>query len=368
MNIKKLFALLLASLLLLSLVSCAAPQGTETTTADNTPEEPEEEEPTTPPPTDNNGDGSGDTPQTPVILGTEENPAYMLEDTLSVTLTAGQVYYIGVKNPIGQRIYIENSNAVISCNGVDYTAENGTVEMIVAAGENADSRQGLIFTLKAADGAAAEFLVHIEAPLGSMGNPYALTSLDDLHVALAKDEVLYYKWTATDSGTFQALCSEESSNIILTADSRTTGDSNGMEVQEITVLKGDEILIAIGTNGAVISEGFDLSFAFVTADPSTVFTYTVKAFDSTLNGIANVTIEIRSAVDNTLITNLETDESGSAVYSAVWSDCYAKIIVPDGYQLVNDNDEDATNNDISDFKLGSGEFGNVIAIFSLYQA
>lgn len=367
MKMKKLLALLLASLLLLALVACGEPIETETTTAGNEPETPEDEDPTPNPDDNKDPDLNEDTTPTPVILGTEENPAYILENSLTVTLEAGQVYYVGLKNPSGQRVYIENANAVISCNGTDYTAVDGMVEMVLGATENADSRQGLVFTVKAANGAAAEFVLHIEAPLGSMGNPYALEAFDAMHVTLAKDEVLYYKWTATNNGTFRVLSSETKSNIVLTCESRTTGDSNGSESIEITALKGTEILIALGTNGAVIEEGFDVSFAFEEADPNTLFTYTVKIFDSTFEGLSGVTVELRSLSDNTLITTLTTDENGSATYSSVWCDCYAKIIVPDGYTLVSDNDEDSTNDDIATFKLGSGEFGTVIATFSLYQ-
>ncbi|MBQ9785148.1 MAG: hypothetical protein IJW29_06575 [Clostridia bacterium] len=344
---------LILSLILALSASCMTscntgdtPDGKSTTTT-------KDEGTTTPPPAEPD--------MTP---GSIDNPTYMGEGPLSVTVEAGKTYHIAVKNPGGQTITIASPNACITYNNTTYEAIDGVLTLVLNA-ESGDGRVAAILGISAKDGAAATFEVQIEAPLGSMGNPIVLSNLDDLHVAVQKDSSVYYQWTATENGDFYVNCNNVKSNIVLNVDNRTTGESNGAVTSSIGLEKGETVVIAIGTIGtATIPEGVDLTFSFEEADPAADFVYNVSVKSLIEGGLEGVTVEIYTE-DGTLVTTLVTDENGSATYTGLWADCYAKVILPDGYTPIADNDEDPSNDTLADFHLKSGLFGGSNAVFTL---
>lgn len=312
-----------------------------------------EETPTTPPPVEPD--------MTP---GSIDNPTYMGEEPLSVTVEAGKAYHIAVKNPSGQKIIIESPNACITYDNTVYEATNGVLTLVLNA-DSSDGRKVAILGVSTKDGSAATFVVRIEAPLGSMGNPIELKNLNALNVPVAKDSSVYYRWTATENGNFYVNCSNDKSNIVLNVDNRTTGESNGAETSVIGLEIGETVIIAVGTIGsATVAEGLDLTFSFEPADPAADFVYNVSVKSLIEGGLEGVTVEIYTA-DGTLVTTLVTDENGAASYTGLWADCYAKVILPEGYTPIADNDEDPTNDDLTDFHLKSGLFGSANAIFTL---
>ena len=345
---------LILSLILALSASCMASCNTGDAPEKNGGTTTKEETPTTPPPVEPD--------MTP---GSIDNPTYMGEDSLSVTVEAGKTYHIAVKNPSGQTIIIESSNACITYDNTVYEATNGVLTLVLNA-DSSDGRKAAILGISAKDGSAATFVVRIEAPLGSMSNPIVLDNLDALHVPVAKDSSIYYQWTATENGNFSVNCENNKSNIVLNVDNRTTGESNGALTSSIGLEKGETVIIAVGTIGtATIAEGIDLTFSFAVADPAADFVYNVSVKSLIEGGIEGVTVEIYTHADNTLVTTLVTDENGLATYTATWADCYAKVILPDGYTLIADNDEDPTNDDLADFHLKSGLFGSANAVFTL---
>ena len=158
---KRFFTLLLATSLLLS-VFCMAACNTEEETKKDNGTTTKEETPTTPPPAEPD--------MTP---GSIDNPTYMGEEPLSVTVEAGKTYHIAIKNPSGQTVIIESANACITYNNTVYEATNGVLSLVLST-DSSDGRKAAILGISAKDGSAATFEVRIVAPLGSMGNPIPL--------------------------------------------------------------------------------------------------------------------------------------------------------------------------------------------------
>ncbi len=350
---KRIFTLLLAAFLLLSifcLAACNTEEGTKKNDGTTS-----KEDPTTPPP-----------PVEPDMTpGSADNPTYIADEPLSVTVETGKVYHVAVKNPGGQKVIIESPNAQITYNNTLYEAVDGVLTLELST-DSSDGRKAAILAIGAKDGAEATFEVRIEARLGSMGNPIVLADLSDLHVPVQKDSSIYYQWTATENGNFYVNCAHVKSNIVLNADNRTTGESSGAERIGIGIEKGETVIIAVGTIGtATVAEGLDLIFTFEEVDPTADFLYTVSVKTLTEGGVQGVTVEIYSHTDDSLVTTLVTDENGLASYTALWADCYAKVILPEDYTVIADNDEDPTNDTLADFHLKSGLFSGANAVFTL---
>ena len=297
-------------------------------------------------------------------LGSEENPEIIVSDSLLVTLTAGQTYYVAVRNPGAQQILIEDPNAVITYSENAYTAVDGVL-VLPLNNVSGDGRTTAVLGVSASDGKAATFTVKIESLPGTMGNPYPLNSLDELSVSLPKDTTVYYQWTATENGNFCASRTDDNTNIVLIVNSRTTGDMSKEEsAPDKTLLgveKGETVLIGISALNRNEST-FTVSFEMTPADPNAEFTYVVSV-GTLLAGIPDVTVEIYNANDE-LITTVVTDTEGKAIYTNVWMDAYAKIILPDGYTLYQGGG-DVEPSDRTEFYLRSGSFGTANAIFTL---
>ena len=342
---KKILTLLLAALLILSsLLFAVACDGDSTESTTTTPPAEGPEDPVEPPEPE---------------LGEEGNPETIASDSLLVTLAEGQTYYVAVRNPGSQQVIIEDANAVITYNGATYTAVDGIL-LLTLADASGDGRKTAVLGVSAADGSAATFTVKVEARPGTMGNPYTLESLDDLNVTLPKDTTIYYQWTATENGNFYASRNDANTNVVLIINNRTTGDMSS-DSTVLGIEQGETILVAVSTLNRR-EANVTVSFEMVAADPTAEFTYAVSV--GTLSyGLSDVSVEIYN-VNDELITTLVTDANGSAVYTGVWMDAYAKITPPDGYTFIQSG-EDVEPTDRAEFHLHSGLFGTADAIFTL---
>ena len=341
---KLLTVLLVASLVLSSLLFAVACDGDSTEPTTTTPPAEGPDEPVE--------------PYEPA-LGEEGNPETIASDSLLVTLAAGQTYYVAVRNPGSQQVIIEDANAVITYNGATYTAVDGIL-LLTLTDVSGDGRKTAVLGVSAADGSASSFTVKVEARPGTMGNPYTLESLDDLNVTLPKDTTIYYQWTATENGNFCASRSDSNTNVVLIINNRTTGDMSS-DSTVLGIEQGETVLVAVSTLNRR-EASVTVSFEMVAADPSAEFTYAVSV-GTLAYGISDVTVQIYNA-NNELITTLVTDANGSAVYTGVWMDAYARITLPEGYTLIQ-NGEEAEPTDRAEFHLHSGSFGKADAIFTL---
>ncbi|MBQ9804942.1 MAG: hypothetical protein IJW49_00310 [Clostridia bacterium] len=299
--------------------------------------------------------------------GSADNPVFLGEDPYTVTLEAGKSFHVAVKNPGNQRIVIADANAKVIYSGNEYEADDTGIVLPLVT-ESGDGRKSAVLEITSKDGSAASFTVLVEAMPGTMGNPLPLTDLSDLNAVPAKDQTLYYSWTATANGNFSVQAKTAVSNFVMMVDNRTTGENKGATSATLGVLAGETVLIAVGTvSGNPVDGGLDYAFTMVEADPTADFNFTVAVSSLSDGAVAGVTVEFYNRADDTLVTTLATDVDGKATYTGIWRDLYAKITVPDGYELLSDND-DTTDDLLGEFHLTSGLFGNATAVFTLITA
>ncbi len=194
----------------------------------------------------------------PVILtvtnntpnGTEERPFVINESTATVTIPAGETYHFTLFGGNNRTLTVESPDAEITYNGEVYTPdENGVVSARLVT---ESQRDHAFFALKNTGSEAREITVSVLSDPGSMDNPIVIEALGDAITAnVPQDGMVYYKWTATASGTLKVSSSDSINNISLNniSTSRVSDFTAGKEFETLTVSEGDTVTVVVSVIG-----------------------------------------------------------------------------------------------------------------------
>ena len=295
-----------------------------------------------------------------IVLVAEEgsyaNPRFISENTGSVEVTGDSIYYIAFRNGAGKKFYVKDANAILHFNGETYEAdENGEIRFEITATSN-DTKIPTVIGFSAKNEEDSTFTYAIESDPGSADNPYEITALSSINVSASSEQVVHYKWTATENGVLSLACENDQAMLTLGVNGEMAEHGNNAQ---IALLKGESVIIAVS---AASQTPVDLMItaAFAVADPNAEFLYSVVVM-SNLEGVANVTVTIINKTDSSTVATLTTDEGGKATYTGVWNADYkALITLPDGYVA----NEDKTEASFALNNRGAG-FASAMAFFSI---
>lgn len=178
--------------------------------------------------------------------GSMEKPFFVNDSVTDITLEGGaEVYYVyrsvGIKT-----LEIENENVTVEYNGTTYAAEDGKVSFVM------ESKMGMnmvTLCIKNTSSAAISTKMSILSLLGTaIDNPIILTE-NTATANVTENGMVYYKWTATQSGELVVSSENPLNNISLSNMTTETYSetSNGAASISVMVNAGDEIIIIVAT-------------------------------------------------------------------------------------------------------------------------
>lgn len=182
--------------------------------------------------------------------GSEEHPFVISEDTYTVTVPAGATYHFTLFGANDRTLTVEDENAEITYMDTVYTPdESGRIAVRMST----DSlRERSFFALSNKGSADKEMTVTILSDPGAMDNPIVIEALGEAVTAqVPQDGMLYYRWTATASGTLTVSSPDDTNNISLNnlTTSQVSDFSNGGESVSLKVSEGDVITVVVSVKG-----------------------------------------------------------------------------------------------------------------------
>lgn len=177
-------------------------------------------------------------------------------ETYSLKLPAGAEYYYTTWNMDGSELWISDSRVSVIYDGVtyEYNTALGAVTVSLAQTESTGR-----VTFKVKNNAQEEITVSArwEAVAGTESNPYELSALENVSVALTGGETVYYKWTATAAGTLSVTSVTPVQQPEPNEDQpygvvglKKQGGSE--ETDSVTVAAGDVVLVAVSMRGTLV--------------------------------------------------------------------------------------------------------------------
>ena len=182
--------------------------------------------------------------------GSAENPFFIGELTMSITVPAGASHHYFGKNIGGYTVSIADfSNGKINVGALEALPDGSgdiSIELPIDS-ENLVSYSTVIITNTGSADATVTLVV--TPPPGSIASPIVLSSLGEkVAVITSKLPTLYYEWTATVAGTFTVTTDDLTAGINLggTVYQATQGQTS--IVATITVQEGDTVKFNLGVN------------------------------------------------------------------------------------------------------------------------
>lgn len=194
----------------------------------------------------------------PVILtvtnntpnGTEARPFVINDSTATVTVPAGETYHFTLFGGSNRTLTMESPNAEITYNDTVYAPdENGVISVRLVT---ESQRDHVFFALKNTASEATEMTISLVSDPGTMDNPMIIEVLGEAITAQVPQEgMVYYKWTATASGTLKVSSSDSINNISLNniTTSRVSDFTEGKEVETLAVSEGDIVTVVVSVIG-----------------------------------------------------------------------------------------------------------------------
>lgn len=189
------------------------------------------------------------------VVGTENSPIFISEETFAVPVMNGQEVYLS-GYCYGYTLRIPSETAYVDYNGSRYTAVDGVVTLVFPENTNTMGRpQPITFKVGNSGMYTAKYEITVAAPLGLRENPERIEQVDliSAHIKEGNSEGYYFYWIATGNGTLTFSLSEVTENvsgeIILFNNSTYAQRSlteSGDGTVSIQVNAGDEILITLG--------------------------------------------------------------------------------------------------------------------------
>ena len=194
----------------------------------------------------------------PVILevtdntpnGSEERPFVINEDSLTVTVPAGETYHFTLFGGYNRTLHVTDAGAEILFRDQTYAPdENGSIAVRIVTDSPRDHAY-VALTNKSGD--SREITLTLVSDPGAMDNPIVIETLGEAITAnVPQDGMVYYRWTATAAGKLTVTSADPINNISLNnlANSKVTDFTNGAESVTLEVAEGDTITIVVSVIG-----------------------------------------------------------------------------------------------------------------------
>lgn len=197
--------------------------------------------------------------------GSADKPFYAGDGVENSVIPAGAAYLYYATG--SSRYVIINAPGVkLTYNGEDYTAdENGIIKVLLTAPDSIYER--IYFTVTNTLDTENTVSITFESLPGTYDNPYEAELDTATEATVAKEGMVYYKWTATAVGTLR-VCSEDTNNMItLRCGAVVTEASDGGAFVEINVGEGDTVIIEVASkDGSSETDTIAFTLSFTEAE------------------------------------------------------------------------------------------------------
>jgi hypothetical protein len=189
--------------------------------------------------------------------GSADKPFYAGEGVENALMPAGAAHLYFATGS-SRYVIINNANVKLTYNGEDYTAdESGVIKVLLTAPESIYER--IYFTVTNTLETETTVSITFESLPGSYDNPYAAELDTVTEATVAKEGMVYYKWTAAFGGTLRVSSEDTNNMITLRCGAIVTEASDGGAYVELTVNDGDTVIIEIASKDG-ISETDTIAF------------------------------------------------------------------------------------------------------------
>ena len=182
--------------------------------------------------------------------GSEERPFVINEDSLTVTVPAGETYHFTLFGGYNRTLHVTDVGAEILFRDQTYAPdENGSIAVRIVTDSPRDHAY-VALTNKSGD--SREITLTLVSDPGAMDNPIVIETLGEAITAnVPQDGMVYYRWTATAAGKLTVTSADPINNISLNnlANSKVTDFTNGAESVTLEVAEGDTITIVVSVIG-----------------------------------------------------------------------------------------------------------------------
>ena len=182
--------------------------------------------------------------------GSEERPFVINEDSLTVTVPAGETYHFTLFGGYNRTLHVTDVGAEILFRDQTYAPdENGSIAVRIVTDSPRDHAY-VALTNKSGD--SREITLTLVSDPGAMDNPIVIETLGEAITAnVPQDGMVYYRWTATAAGKLTVTSADPINNISLNnlANSKVTDFTNGAESVSLEVAEGDTITIVVSVIG-----------------------------------------------------------------------------------------------------------------------
>lgn len=182
--------------------------------------------------------------------GSEERPFVINEDSLTVTVPAGETYHFTLFGGYNRTLHVTDAGVEILFRDQTYAPdENGSIAVRIVTDSPRDHAY-VALTNKSGD--SREITLTLVSDPGAMDNPIVIETLGEAVTAnVPQDGMVYYRWTATAAGKLTVTSADAINNISLNnlANSKVTDFTNGAESVTLEVAEGDTITIVVSVIG-----------------------------------------------------------------------------------------------------------------------
>lgn len=184
--------------------------------------------------------------------GTQEKPfpAENAEtgEPASIAFPAGASYIFTAKGT-SRYLVINNENAKVTYEDVEYTAKDGTVKVLLK--ESVSTNAPIFFTVTNTGSEEATITLAFETVPGTMNNPFNAVLDTETTASIVDGEIVYYKWTATRDCFLVASSTTVGKDITLYNRSTfiSSQEAEGGVSSYLYVGKGDIIDIKVSLEG-----------------------------------------------------------------------------------------------------------------------
>ncbi len=182
--------------------------------------------------------------------GSEARPFVISEDSISIPVPAGATYHFTLFGGYKRTLTVQDAGVEITYKDELYTPDpSGEIAIRIVTDSPSDHA---FFALTNKSGETREIVVTILSDPGAMDNPISINALGESITAnVPQDGMIYYKWTATASGTLTVSSTDAINNISLNnlTTSQVSDFTAGGESVSLTVTEGDDITVVVSVIG-----------------------------------------------------------------------------------------------------------------------
>ena len=178
--------------------------------------------------------------------GTAKRPFIIAENVTDLTIAAGEEIFYSCRVVMERTLRVLGDGIVINYNGQTYTNE-----VLLTSDQIIDTAHLTVFSVKNTSDAEIQTKIEMIFPEGSFENPIEIT-LGDTAATVPAEQAMYYKWTATQSGTLVISKGESEGSIsaytINDNDIPIYSDSQDNGDEHLNVNAGDVVFITVSNN------------------------------------------------------------------------------------------------------------------------